>query len=137
MSKVVIWFSGWLEYFIIFGETPVVVVYTSVAKLTGRWIFFFMTSRTICLTLSWRRPISYRNQSTDLRSKSMDWFLYDNGLSHDRVKSVWHLLIWRTLEFEGSFCLYLLNEFARMSFFDISTFFSARVNVSLLFISSK
>ena len=29
------------------------------------------------LTLSWRRPLSYRNQSIDLQSKSMDWFLYD------------------------------------------------------------
>ena len=28
-----------------------------------------------------RRQLSYRNQS-DLRSKSMDWFLYDNGLRH-------------------------------------------------------
>ena len=37
------------------------------------------------LTLSWRRPISYRNQSIDLR-KSMDWFLYDIGLRHERVK---------------------------------------------------
>ena len=38
------------------------------------------------LTLSWRRPISYKNQSIDLRSKSMDWFLYDNGLCHKRIK---------------------------------------------------
>ena len=37
------------------------------------------------LTLSWRRPLSYRNQSTDLQSKSMDWFLYDNDLRHERV----------------------------------------------------
>ena len=37
------------------------------------------------LTLSWRRPLSYRNQSTDLLCKSMDWFLYDNGLRHERV----------------------------------------------------
>ena len=43
------------------------------------------------LTLSWRRLLSYRNQSIDLRrsidlqSKSMDWFLYDNGLRHERV----------------------------------------------------
>ena len=29
--------------------------------------------------------ISYRNQSIDLQSKSMDWFLYDNGLRHERV----------------------------------------------------
>ena len=31
-------------------------------------------------------PLSYRNLSTDLQSKSMDWFLYDNGLRHERVK---------------------------------------------------
>ena len=39
------------------------------------------------LTLSWPRPLSYRNQSTDLLCKSMDWFLYDNGLRHERVKA--------------------------------------------------
>ena len=38
------------------------------------------------LPLSWRRLLSYRNQSIDLQSKSMDWFLYDNGLRHERVK---------------------------------------------------
>ena len=38
------------------------------------------------LTLSWRRPLLYRNQSIDLQSKSMDWFLCDNGLRHERVK---------------------------------------------------
>ena len=32
------------------------------------------------LTLSWRRPLSYSNQLIDLWIKSMDWFLYDNGL---------------------------------------------------------
>ena len=37
------------------------------------------------LTLSWLRPLSNRNQSIDLQSKSMDWFLYDNGLRHERV----------------------------------------------------
>ena len=36
------------------------------------YLFFFW------LTLSWRSPLSYR--------KSMDWFLYDNGLRHERVK---------------------------------------------------
>ena len=57
------------------------------------------SAKTICLftvsflekrflTLSWRRPLSYRNQSIDLRIKSMDWFLYDNGLRHERVKVV-------------------------------------------------
>ena len=38
------------------------------------------------LTLSWRRPISYRNQSIGLLCKSMEWFLYDNSLRHERVK---------------------------------------------------
>ena len=42
---------------------------------------------TICLTLSWRRPISYRNQSIDLLRKSMVWFLYDIGIRHERVKA--------------------------------------------------
>ena len=37
------------------------------------------------LTLSWWRPLSYRNQFIDLLRKSMDWFLYDNGLRHERV----------------------------------------------------
>ena len=48
-------------------------------------------------TLSWWGPLSYRNQSIALQSKSyrnqsialqsklMDWFLYDNGLRHERV----------------------------------------------------
>ena len=38
------------------------------------------------LTLLWRRPSSYRNQSVDLLCKSMNWFLYDNGPRHERVK---------------------------------------------------
>ena len=37
------------------------------------------------LTLSWRRPLSYRNQSIYLLHKSVDWFLYDNSLRHERV----------------------------------------------------
>ena len=38
------------------------------------------------LTLSCRRSLSYRNQSIDLQSKSMGWFLYDRDLRHERVK---------------------------------------------------
>ena len=33
-------------------------------------------------------PLSYRNQSIDLLCKSMDWFLYDNGLRHERVNVI-------------------------------------------------
>ena len=31
-------------------------------------------------------PLSYRNQPIDLLCKSMDWFLYDMDLRHERVK---------------------------------------------------
>ena len=37
-------------------------------------------------------PLSYRNQSIDLQSKSMDWFLCDNGLRHERVKGQIHMM---------------------------------------------
>ena len=39
----------------------------------------------IRLTLSRRRPLSYGNQSIDLQSKSIDWFLYDNGICHKEL----------------------------------------------------
>ena len=49
--------------------------------------FSFVTVKvTNALTLSWRRLLSYKNQSIDLLRKSVDWFLYDNGLRHERVK---------------------------------------------------
>ena len=46
--------------------------------------------KLLVLTFSWQRPVSYRNQSIDLLCKSTDWFLYDNGLRHERVK--WYSL---------------------------------------------
>ena len=49
----------------------------------GNWKFW---SKLLVLTLLWRRSLSYRNQSIDLLCKSMDWFLDDNGLRHERVK---------------------------------------------------
>ena len=48
-------------------------------------IFRFMKEKN-ALTYSWWRPLSYRNPSVDLRSKLMDWFLYDNGRRHERIK---------------------------------------------------
>ena len=64
----------------------------------SKWFPFFVAIikqnfRTYCLiwlTLSWRRPLSYRNQSIDLLCKSVDWFLYDNGLRHEKVKVAWY-----------------------------------------------
>ena len=43
---------------------------------------------TRCLTLSWRRSLSYRNQSIHFQIKSMDWLLYDRDLRHERVACV-------------------------------------------------
>ena len=38
------------------------------------------------LTLSWRWSLSYNNnQSINLHCKSMDWFVYDRDLCHERV----------------------------------------------------
>ena len=45
----------------------------------------FHVMQFILLTLSWPRPLLYRNQSIDLHSKSMDWFLYENSIRHEIV----------------------------------------------------
>ena len=46
-----------------------------------------LKARVGWLTVSWRRPLSYRNQSIDFLLKSIDWFLYDNSFRHEKVKS--------------------------------------------------
>ena len=61
----------------------------SYTPLTQRFSGICRVFREGTLTFSWRRPLSYRNQSIDLGSKSMDWFLYDNGIRHERVKLKW------------------------------------------------
>ena len=48
--------------------------------------FFESFLSPIILTLSWRRSLLYRNHSIDLISKLTDWFLYDRGYHHERVK---------------------------------------------------
>ena len=58
-----------------------------------RFFFFFWKKHVrgllqksfVVLTLSWRRPLSYRNRSIDLQSKSIDWFICDNSLRHERI----------------------------------------------------
>ena len=52
-----------------------------------KWIWYQKNQQPSSI-LSRRRPLSYRNQSIDLQSKSMDWFLYDNGLRLERVKRI-------------------------------------------------
>ena len=50
-------------------------------RIIRKWKNFFGLHFT--LTLSWRRSLSHRNQFIDT---SMDWFLYDKDLRHERVK---------------------------------------------------
>ena len=45
-------------------------------------MFFFK----FLLSLSWRRPLSYKNQSIDFLRKLMDWFIYDIGHRRERLK---------------------------------------------------
>ena len=55
----------------------------------GSWSQFMVKpSRTLVnpLTFSWRRFLSYKNHSIDLRSKSKNWFLYDKDLRHEIIK---------------------------------------------------
>ena len=40
------------------------------------------------LNLSWWRSLLYRNQSIDLQNKSMDWFLQDKNLRHERANAL-------------------------------------------------
>ena len=46
----------------------------------------------VWLTFSWRKHLSYWNQSVDLHFKSIDWFQYDRDLRHDSVKSIRKML---------------------------------------------
>ena len=43
------------------------------------------------LILSWRRSLSYRNEFINLLCKSMDWFLYDRDLRHERANTPLHV----------------------------------------------
>ena len=56
--------------------------YTKINFLAHKIIFKFWYFQILSLlALSWQRPLSYRNQSIDLQSN-------DNGLRHERVKTL-------------------------------------------------
>ena len=65
------------------------IILSSLAKLfiTRIFLYIFLESflSTTILTISWWRCVLYRNQSIDLLSKLMEWFLYDRDLHHERV----------------------------------------------------
>ena len=50
--------------------------------------------RDSVLILSWGRSLSYRNQSINLQSKLMDWFLYDRDFRHERATAVLEFIFW-------------------------------------------
>ena len=87
--------ENWCEIFCRQNESFAWII-SSFAKAFNTW---WTLKGHRYLTLSWRRPLSYRNQSIDLQSKSMDWFLYDKDLRHERVKkscswnNAWHLSV--------------------------------------------
>ena len=84
-----------------------VVRAVSTSPLWENFRSFFKKS----LTLSWRRPLSYRNQSIDLLCKSMDWLRYDNGLRHERVKVVSHRLTYASNLSMFAACTQLIVSF--------------------------
>ena len=64
-----------------------------ILSITGAYILrkFLIFAIIICtkfipLNSSMWRPLSYRNQSTDLFCKWMNWFLHDKNLCHKRVE---------------------------------------------------
>ena len=55
------------------------------------------------------RSISYRNQSIDLQSKSMDWFLYDIGLGRERVNP--HRNVLEYVDIDEAYSILNCNNF--------------------------
>ena len=70
------WLLATLAFFKHFRKTVSAYVLNRVVNM----------SLFLVITLSWQMSLSFRKQSTDLLSKSMDWFLYDKDLRHERDK---------------------------------------------------
>ena len=62
------------------------------------------------LTLSWRRSLSYRNQSIDLHSKSMDRYLNNRHLGHERVSDLANILSIHSFYEFNYYCYYWYNR---------------------------
>ena len=76
----------------------------------------------LLLTISWRWPLSWRNQSIDLLGKSMGWLLYDNGLGHERVKmgKKWRKMLSPTYSLKFKTIILFLNRY--LHFFQMVIF---------------
>ena len=84
---------------------------------------------TFNLTLSWRRSLSYGNQSIDL-----DWFLYDTDIHHERVKCLrgfYQRVQSKTNTIQWSWCVTFLHHI----FYSPLLFSSFCFNFSLLLLS--
>ena len=85
-------------------------------------------SLSLIITLSWQTSLSFRNQSIDLLSKSMNWFLYDKDLRHERDEGklkfflvvVFFSQIWQQIFFIEHFRL--LSVYLVLLFFKNSVF---------------
>ena len=78
----------------------IVIIYTLRNVTVLKFVHFCILLGFMSLTLSWWRLLSYRNQSIDLLWKSMDWFLHDNDLCHERVNSFQKLKIKTLITFK-------------------------------------
>ena len=88
-----------------------------------------------CLTLSWWRLLSYRNQSIDLLGKSTDWFLYDNGLRHERDNT--HNHHQTEPPFAFAIFLFLSRAWLFMSHYDLFFIFTSTFIMTNCLISWK
>ena len=93
------------QFFLLFAYTPLksgsvkkvnISVYVVHKSLYNLFIHYCAYVKNLHkyefgLILSRRGSLSYRNKSTDLQSKSMNWFLYDKDLRHERVKK--HIIV--------------------------------------------
>ena len=70
--------------------------------------FLYLPVSKYSLTLSWRRTLSYRNQSIDLLRQSRNWFLYDNSLRHERVNPGWEMVF--RFAYAARFCAIKLEK---------------------------
>ena len=72
---------------VVVGSNPVAII--PCMAFEEKYFQLFL----ILLTLSRRRYLSYRNQSIDLQSKSIGWFLYDRDLRHEKLTNKFRCLI--------------------------------------------
>ena len=91
-------------------------IYRCYAKNIYKWE---ITTWLSDLTLSWRRLSSYRNQSIELRSESVDWFLYEYGLRHERVKLLDNIIFIDNVEIETWFLQSVKKFFSAKAFINM------------------